>query len=999
MEFRVLGPLQVVRAEAEVEISAGRHRALLATLLVRPNRIVSTDELVARIWDDDPPGDARATAQTYVRRLRASLGDEVICTRPGGYQISIVGDQLDLIRFDDLLRRARRADGVGHEAALLAEALGLWRGPALANVPSDALHRDEVPALTERRLRALERRIDLDLAVGEHDELVAELHALVAAHPLRERFWAQLIAALAECGRPAEALQAYEELRTQLAEQLGADPSRQLQDLHRAILRGNGPGLNRQVRSVASTPEPVRPGQLPPDVAGFTGRTTALAELDTVGQATGFTPIVVIEGPPGVGKTALATHWAHRVRERYLDGQLYANLRGHANSAPPRPVEVLAGFLTALGVPAERIPTELDQAIARYRSLLADRRVLVVLDNAADPKQVRPILPGGPGCMVLVTSRNQLTGLTARDGAHRLPLAPLTPDESWALLTQLLGANRIQAEPAAAAELADICGHLPLALRIAAANLTSLPPQPLAGYTQRLRGGDRLSALAVAADDHSQIRTAFDLSYCRLPAATQRLFRRIGLASGLDLAPHAAAAADDITVADARTRLDELARAHLLEQPAPDRYSLHDLLRHYAAARAQQEESEPARRAARLRLHDYYLYTADVAVRHLYPQTVRLPLASPPPGGHGTVRFTDHAAALAWLDAERANLIAAVQHATVDGLHEASWLLADTLRTYLYTRASVIEAMAVAQVGLDAACAGADLRGQAAAHHSLANLHVRAGKLDRARKQFAAAEELSHQAGWAEGQVALASNLGIVHLRLGRLTDAADRFTKAYTLEQQLGLTVPAAALSNLGTVHVALGQLDAAAAYAAPALRASQAVGDRTCEAINHATLGGIARARGLSTQAVAHYQKALAGFRAVGHRSGEAECLRDLAAANRDQDRLDPAGKLARQAVSVAQETGEPGLLAGCLATLASLQPESRYALLLYQAALAQAAQCGEPAPHIDTLIGLATVYHQQGQPEPARRYLQRALTIANRSGHHLRITHGLFAHARRL
>jgi DNA-binding SARP family transcriptional activator len=429
MEFRVLGPLQACSDGREIAVSAGRQRALLAGLLLRANRVVPTVTLIGWLWGSAPPADARATIQTYVGRLRRKLGDGLIVTRPDGYLITLTAHQLDLAGFDDLLERARHAVDPAVEADLLKDALALWRGPALGDVPSEVLHRDEVPALTERWLHALQRRIELDLIAERHAELVAELRALTREYPLQEQFWAQLMRALAGCGRQAEALQAYQDLRSHLADELGADPCPAVQELHRALLRGDVRHVAVQRPSHDSGRLPV-PAQLPPDVAGFVGRDKLLATLDSqLGDATSPLVIMAMGGAAGIGKTTLAVHWAHRVIDWFPDGQLYANLRGFDPSGSPRaPEEVLRGFLEALQVPPQQVPSGFEAQVGLYRSLLAGRRMLIVLDNARAADQVRPLLPGSPGSQVVVTSRDALTSLIAAEGARPVVLDVLSAE-------------------------------------------------------------------------------------------------------------------------------------------------------------------------------------------------------------------------------------------------------------------------------------------------------------------------------------------------------------------------------------------------------------------------------------------------------------------------------------------------------------------------------------------------------------------------------------------
>jgi DNA-binding SARP family transcriptional activator len=485
VEFGVLGPLQVVDGGRPVPIPAAKHRVLLACLLLRASELVTVDELAEAIWSDALPEDPRNAVQVYVSRLRKLLGDaELLQGRPQGYVLAVARGDVDVGQFEWLVAHARDAAGVGDrdtEATLLRRALVLWRGEPLADVPSELLHRDAVMSLAEQRLEVLQRRIEADLALGRHAELVAELRVLTDRHPLREQFWALLMLALYRCGRQADALRAYQRVSRLLAEELGVDPGPQLQALHQTILTSD-PALAAPPAS-ARPYTWVRQAQLPRDVEDFVGRTDL---VDRIGQLLTDelrVPVVAVSGPPGVGKTALVTHAAHRLAERFPDGQLYVNLQAAtAGLQPLRTLEALGRFLRALGMAPDAVPTDVEEASSLYRSRVAGRRLLVVLDNAADAAQVAPLLPASPGSAGLVTSRRVLAAL---DGARHLHLDVLPAREAVELLGRLAGPDRIAAEPAAAAEVAGCCGGLPLALRIAGARLAARPGWPVTALAVR----------------------------------------------------------------------------------------------------------------------------------------------------------------------------------------------------------------------------------------------------------------------------------------------------------------------------------------------------------------------------------------------------------------------------------------------------------------------------------------------------------------------------------
>jgi DNA-binding SARP family transcriptional activator len=713
--FGVLGPVRARAGESEVAITARRERTLLAALLLQPNRVVPLDQLVDAIWPAKPPRDPRGHVQGCVHRLRqllasAGIPGEVIVTGQGGYRAVLHPEQLDLLEFRRLVAEARAASGAGRPdqaAGRYHAALALWRGPALSDVDSH-LVRQAAAALDEERLQVLEERIRADLDAGAAGELVGELTGLIRQHPHREGLHGALMLALYRSGRQADALAAYRHARDLIRDELGSEPGPELQKLHQAILR-HDPAL---VASPPRRPKPAGreapvPRELPADVAGFTGRTGALKALDEMSSASSDIaagPVVIsaIAGTAGVGKTAVAVHWAHRVADRFPDGQPYLNLRGYSSGEPMRAVEALAALLRSLGTLPERIPTEEDQAAALYRTVMADRRVLVVLDNARSVDQVRPLLPGSHGCLVLVTSRDRLAGLVARNGARQLSLDVLPPEEAFALLTRILGADRTAAEPAATAELARVCAYLPLALRIAAAHLSDRTDLVIAAYIAELADSDPVTSLRVDGDDETAVRTALDRSYLSLPEPTRRMFRLLGVVPGPDFTAMAAAALAGSTVNDAAQHLRNLARAHLIDEYTPGRYTFHDLLRVYARELAIAEKDCGHRTPVIERLLSYYLHSADSAVNTLYPERLSLPIPQVEPGVSAEV-FGDRHGALTWLASEQANLVAAVVHAADHGPLPFSWLLAVCLRRYFFQNRHTIDWMLTANAALRAA--------------------------------------------------------------------------------------------------------------------------------------------------------------------------------------------------------------------------------------------------------------------------------------------------------
>ncbi|WP_158102695.1 AfsR/SARP family transcriptional regulator [Lentzea kentuckyensis] len=629
MEFGLLGDVEVRVGGRVVDVGHSRQRCVLVALLVEANRLVPVDVLVDRVWGEQVPHRARNAVAGYVSRLRQVLPDEVsIVGRQGGYVLTVDPMTVDLHRFTGLLERARVTPDVG----LLNDALGLWRGEPFSTLDTPWLVTVR-SALEARRLAALLDRNDLALEQGRHTELLAELDATAAAFPLDERLAGQLMLALYRCGRQADALLRYEQVRLWLADELGADPGPELRLLHKKILTGD----------LALPAGQVTPRQLPAPPRSFAGRARELAALDAVS-----TGPVVVSGMGGVGKTALAVHWAHRVAARFSDGQLYLNLRGFGPDDAMTTGEALRALLGALGL---RVPDSTDAQASRYRSALADKRMLIVLDNARDADQVRSLLPGSPGCLVLVTSRTRLTGLVAADGAHPVALDLLSAQESRELLAGRLRA--VPADSAATTEIITRCAGLPLALTVVAARAacTGFPLRAIAAELRR--GLDPFDG----GDSATDVRAVFSWSYRALGSAAARLFRLLGLHPGPDVC--ASAAAGLLGTPQVGPLLAELTRAHLLVEHQPGRYLLHDLLRAYAVELAQLHDSVADRRLATRRVLDHYVRTSLAAAR---------------------------SQALAWFTTEQRVLLAAAEHAAATGFDTHAWQLARTLAEFLERR-------------------------------------------------------------------------------------------------------------------------------------------------------------------------------------------------------------------------------------------------------------------------------------------------------------------------
>jgi tetratricopeptide (TPR) repeat protein/DNA-binding XRE family transcriptional regulator len=736
----------------------------------------------------------------------------------------------------------------------------------------------------------------------------------------------------------------------------------------------------------------VVPAQLPADVAGFTGRQEQLRQLDALlahhGDRQQGRAVVIsaIAGTAGVGKTALAIRWAHRVCQRLADGQLYVNLHGFAPSAPLSPAQALARLLVALRVEPDRIPVDVDEAAGLYRSLLADRRMLVVLDNARDAEQVRPLIPGAPGCVVVVTSRDQLGGLVASHGAVRLIVDVLTPGEAVGLLAHTLGPERVDAEPQAATALAAVCGYLPLALRIAAANLTAQPDQPLAGFVARLRSGDRLAELSVDGDPHAAVRAAFDRSYAVLEPDARRLFCLLGLVPGPDFTTEAAAALAETPVGQAGWGLQRLADAHLLERRGPGRFGFHDLLRLYARQRAEQDDSQADRRQALERLLGWYLHTADVADRLLYPEMLRLPVP-PVEDGQSVTVLDDRMDALGWLDVERANLVAAVQHAAAHGPRPVAWLLGDALRGYFWDHRHMLDWLTVAQAGLSAAEADGDPQAQAAAYRTLGAANRCRGQYVQAVGQFSSALRLAREAGWVDGEANALTGLGIVHTEMGQLQQAADHYAKALALCQRTGqMAGQAVIMANLAEVLGQMGRLSQAIVHANQCLSLCREIGAPGVQTAVLANLGKAYCDLGRLNEAAACLDRAVSLAREHGNRYDEAAILHALAAARRDAGQLARALELAKAAVELAHDIGDPRVEGDALNTLGSIEAclgRHQQAAERHAQALGLVRQARSRYPEVEALVGLAVTAHQQGRHAQALQHAGQAHILACQSG----------------
>ncbi|WP_439661878.1 BTAD domain-containing putative transcriptional regulator [Lentzea sp. HUAS TT2] len=880
VEYRVLGPVEVLCDGVPVGVPAGRGRVLLATLLLRPNRFVSVDELVERLWDGSPPTIDRAhrTLHMVVRRLRMALGEaNCVRTATGGYLAEVDPERLDLTRF-------RRFAAEGEFGAALAH----WRGEVASNVDSPHLHREDVPPLVEERLVVHGRRIEADLARGRGAGLVAELRELTGEHPLREGFWAQLVQALHQAGRPEEALAAYEQIRDHLDAELGVEPGQPLRDLHARLLdRAAG-----------------APRQLPAAVAHFAGRDAELARLTEATTDGAAVVITAVDGTAGIGKSALAVRWAHTVVDRFPDGQLYVDLRGFDPAAAPAdPAEVLAAFLGAFGVSGGRVPVDLPERAALYRSVVADRRVLVLLDNARDVEQVRPLLPAGRGCLVVITSRNRFTGLVVREGAVPVTLGLLGDEDAVALLTARLGAARVAAEPDAVADLVAFCGGLPLALAVAASTAADDPGLTLRSLVDEFADGPVFEAVLAA-------------SRSRLDDGTARLFRLLGLTKGPDISLEAATALDGRHRAEVRRSLQTLTRAQLLGERTPGRYSFHDLLRAYTCSL---QETDPA---VVRRLLEFYLHSVDSADRLLRRSRIDLTLL-PLSAGVLPVLFEDSAVAAAWCEAEHENLQAAVRLAGEHGLHQHAWQLATVMAGYLSLRHRPSERIALYRVALTAARASGDRYAEGVTLHSLGNALSTLGDFAGAAGCYAEALRVREEIGHLHGIAVTLDQWAINHAMSGDLESAKALHERALVRLREQGSPFGlAVALNNYSMTLVSLEEFDAALAANDEARAVVAEAGMTGLVASTLDTRGRLHLERGHLAEAVATFQRVLALPGDQLSDALRAVVVENLADAHTRAGRTEDAVAALKEALLLREELGDEKVAAGLRLRIAGLR-----------------------------------------------------------------------------
>ncbi|APU15698.1 DNA-binding transcriptional activator of the SARP family [Actinoalloteichus fjordicus] len=919
VEFRVLGPLEARRDGRAVSVGGHRQRSVLAALLLRANEAAGTGYLAEAIWET-PPAAPESNIRTYVAGLRRALrgvGEpaERITTRPGGYLFSVHPGELDLLLFEDHAREGehavRRRDftrAVEH----LERALALWRGRPLEGSAVGTLLATEADRIEDRRLAVMEQHAQAWIALGRPDLVVGGLRVLVAEHPYREELWAQLMLALYHGDRQAEALAAFAQVRGRLVTDLGIEPGLRLQRLHQEILSTEptgaaGPDRTDDAVSVARAYR-----QLPMDIVEFTGRTAELSRLLRIVEEHGdpaatAVPVVAIEGMAGVGKTRLAVHAAHRIvgQGRFDEMQLWTDLHGFdPEHAPANPAEVLAGFLRLLGVPGQHIPHGLDARAALYRDRLVGRRVLVLLDNAATEEQVRPLLPGTADCLVLITTRRRLSGL---DGTRPLPLGVLTTEEAVGLLAHIAGDGRVEAEPAAARRVVELCGGLPLAVVLAARRLRNRPLWTVADLVERL--GDAERRLARLSAGALGVHVVFDLSYRALPPRHRRLFRLLGMHPGDDITAHTAAALGDLHPDDAETLLEDLLDEHLLHQSTPGRYRFHDLLRSFARERAKAQESASDLAGAVTRLLSWYLHAAEGARRLLEPhrsQPVRLhPLLT----RHPVPPLADHEQALAWCEAERAGLLAAVQASIEIEQLSIAWQLPSILLNFYYRRSHWADWLATHRIALKAARALGEQHGQGLIWRGLGIAYHDLRRFTEAVDCYQRAQRILDAVGDRNGQAWNLNNLGIGYIDLERLDDARSCFALALPAFRDTGdRQGEGICLGNLGDTLRRLGLRAEATAHLQEALHIQHDMTDQASLRFTLVSLGDLLHDDGDHAEAARHQREAIAASESVGDQRMVARALIGLARALETAGDGGAALHHRRRALAIFDELGDP-------------------------------------------------------------------------------------------
>ncbi|WP_148256644.1 AfsR/SARP family transcriptional regulator [Kribbella flavida] len=986
IQVRLFGQLVVTVAGQPVEISGGRARTLLAVLAVSTGEYVLADTLADRLWGEDLPRHVRRSMHTLVSRLRQVLGPTAIRTKAGGYALTLPPHQVDVLHFENLLRTAFAQPDHATELAGIKTALKLWTGDPFDSVHSDWLSTVVTPRLVELYLSGVERRVDLDEAGVHAGELLAGLRELAAAHPLRESLWARLLHVLSDCGRPAEALGLYDVIRSRLAKELGVGPGAQLQEVHQRLLSddaarhvavssepGAGPPPTDSRPTVHAEQLRGEPRSLPPDVPGFVGRTEQVEQL---AQSAGdrVMALAAIDGMAGSGKTALAVHVAHQLAPRFPDGQLFIDLHGHTDGVEPvRPAEALGRLLQALGVPADQLPRHQEDRAGLFRGLLAGRAVLLLLDNAADEAQLKPLLPGSRTCGVLVTSRQRLAGL---DTTATVSLDGLSPDEAVTLFCHVAGRHRLtDTSRQVLIQIAEQCGLLPLAIRIAAARFRAHPswePQQLLDLLRRHR--DRLAELEAGP---RSVAAAIDLSYRQLRPELRRAYRLLGLHPGSDFTAESATALLGSPATDDMRELERLLDAHLLQERSFGRYSFHDLVKEHAGRTVAVHESLQGRREALGRLVDHYCRSTTAAVRLLYPDRAEnLPIHQPVQVPPATAEQ-----ASTWLKAELSTVLAVAEHTVTADRPACARHLADTLYVYFRTVGRSAELQSLHRQAREVARAVGDTAGEAESSIRLGECLRLRGAHASAFVEYAEALQLADAAGHRHGKMAALHGRGLVHGILDRNDEGLRDLMKALDLADELGN--PAGmldALNGLSWIHGKRGEVAQAMVYNERALEIARSVRHRSLGKLlsaaghHHLRQGDPARAMGM-------FEQALQEARTNGNRHNELRCLDGLAESHRLLGDLSAAADCYHNALQLARELGSPNWELEAHQGIGRLElalGHAEEALVRHQQALDVASALCQPVDQARAHDGLAHALEKLGDVEGAAHHWVHALTI---------------------
>ncbi|RZT80429.1 DNA-binding SARP family transcriptional activator [Micromonospora violae] len=901
VRVRLLGPVEVVVAGSPQAVNGLRRRAVLATLALHAGRVVSVDRLIDVVWGDHLPATAANTLQRHVSYLRGVLGEPgSIVARPPGYLLDTGPDSTDVQAAERLIDLARRSTDRHEQVKHLTAAVALWRGPPLADVAGSAWLEEQAEHLARLRLEAERSLVQARLSLGEHAGLVPGLEQLVRQHPFDEHLHAQLMLALYRDGRQSEAVATYRRLRDSLRENLGIDPGPRLRDLECAILRQDTAIAAPAPAATASAPVAA---QLPPPVPTFTGRDAELAALDALVDRGGA---VVVSGTAGVGKTTLAVHWAHHAAAHFPDGQLYVNLRGFDPAATPtEPARVLHGFLEALGVPAARMPSDPDTMTSLYRTTVAGKRLLVVLDNARDAEQVRPLLPGSPDCLAIVTSRDRLIPLVVTESAQPVPLDLLSPGEARAMLVGRLGARQVAAEPEAADDIAQRCARLPIALAIVAARAATNRHFSLAAVAGELGDLDAFHG----GDEATDVRAVFSWSCRTLSPAAARLFRLLSLHPGPDVSAPAVASLAGVDGPTTGPLLTELTRVNLFTEHTYGRYAFHDLLRAYAGSLADEAEPPTERRDAVHRLLDHCLHTAYAADLALHPHFSAISLP-PPRAGVTPERPRNRSAAAAWFAAEVPVLLAAVPLAARSGFEGHAWRLAWTSAGYLHRQGHWQDWLGTQQIALAAASRIGDQAGQGHAHRSLGLACSRLRRYEEADDHLRRALDLFTDVGDDTGRAHTRLNLGQLAERQGRHQQALHHSRRALALFQGAGNRAGQGyTLNAVGWQEGLLGNYHRALESCGAALLMLQEVDDVQGQADTWDSLGHAHHQLGDDRRAIACYEHALELFTQVNDRYAEAGTYVNLGGSHRALGDLAAARAAWRRALTILDELGDAG------------------------------------------------------------------------------------------